>query len=166
MACAVSGSKVFCEKFKKTDNDKTLYSYSFLTSKNSDEATLLFWNWLLYHTKLTPKHAALHNIYQKNSAAFFYDLDNDGIREIIGTHYATSIAGQGNCLLYILKHDEKAKTKYRLISQNLYFDAHKTIQILESKTANYHKIQITKINSNESKVCSFDRKKNYYLQNK
>lgn len=166
MACVVSGSKVFCEKFKKNDNNTPIFSYSFLTSKNSDEATLLFWNWLLYYTKFTPKHAALHNIYQKNSTAFFYDLDDDGVKEIIGTHYATSVAGQGNCLLYILKYDEKSKTKYKLISQGLYFDAHKSIAILKDTSANYHKIQITKIDSNETNICSFDRKKNYYLQNK
>lgn len=120
----------------------------------------------MYYTKFTPKHAALHNIYQKNSAAFFYDLDDDGTREIIGTHYATSLAGQGNCLLYILKQDEKSKTKYKLISQSLYFDAHKSISILNDTNANYHKIQITKIGTNETKICYFDRKKNYYVQSK
>lgn len=134
--------------------------------KNSEEASVLFWNWLLAHTKLTPKNAALHNIYQQDSTAVFYDLNGDGKREILGTHYATATAGMGDCLLYILEYDETKKLKYKKISENLYFDVTLPVEILEDKNAGFSKIKVFSNKDTEYKIFSFDRKKDMYLYKK
>ena len=148
----------------KKDDDKVVYSFCLQNAKNSDEASVLFWNWLLRHIRLSPKNAALHNIYQQDTVAFFYDLDNDGRREIIGTHYASAIAAAGDFLLYILKYDNESKQKYKLISDYLYFDAFLPIEIIEDKTAGYHKIRVVSQNDYSKKIYAFDKRKGIYTE--
>lgn len=133
--------------------------------KNSNDASIIFWHWLLGYTKLTPQHASLHNIFQCDSAAFFFDLDNDGTNEIIGTHYSTSISGEGNCLLYILKYDKSKPKNYQKISNNLYFDIHKPVVITKNIKNNFSQIQATDINDN-TVYFVFNKRKNYYYLKK
>lgn len=157
-ACTTSGFD-----FKRQDDE--IQSFCITKAKNSDEASILFWNWLMYQTRLTPKTAALHNIYQQDSAAFFYDLDGDGKREILGTHYSSALSGMGDCLLYILKYDEKNPSKYKKISDYIYFDAASPLYILEEKSTQYHKIKVHSADDNNIKYFSFDKRKNLYTEN-
>lgn len=159
--CAVCATSAF--DFKKPDSS-TVFSYNIEDAKNSDEASILFWNWLLKYTKLTPKTASIHNIYQQDSAAFFYDLDDDGKREILGTHYASAVSGMGNCFLYILKFDKDKSSKYRIISDDLYFDADSPIEILEEKSGNFHKIRVSSQLNDKEKIFVFDKRKGLYLE--
>lgn len=169
--CAICVCLVFNLKSASAKGQKTPqieYSCYISNAKNNDEASLLLWNWLLKYTRLTPQHAASHGIYQKNTHAIFYDLDGDGTREILGTHNATTIAGNGNNLLYILKYDEKEFSKYRRISQKLYFDIHKPIQIYSDETGKYKRIGAKLLAPNEldaevkNVTFVFDKRKNSY----
>ena len=121
------------------------------------------WNWLLKYTGLTAQHAAIHNIYEKNTHAIFYDLDGDGKREILGTHDSTTITGMGNNLLYVLKYDEKSKSKYKKISKDLYFNAHKPLTIFSEEKNKYKKINAYSIN-NTPVTFVFDKRKNNYVE--
>ncbi len=146
--------------------DETLIAASFCLKsvKNSDEASVLLWNWILGHIKLCPKNAAIHKIYQNDTAGFFYDLNEDGTREILGTHYATSLSGMGNCLLYILKYNPNENLKYNLISKDLYFDAQNDINILQEKTDGYHDIMVSSLNSEKPIVLTYDKSKKSYVE--
>lgn len=159
--CAVCVTSAF--DFKKPD-PHVIFSYHIDEAKNSDEASVLFWNWLLKYTKLTAKTASIHNIYQQDSAAFFYDLDEDGKREIMGTHYASAVSGMGDCFLYILKYDKEKNSKYKLISDDLYFDADMPIEILEEKSGNYHKIRASSQLDDREKIFIFDKRKGLYIE--
>ena len=144
----------------QVETSKT-YSFNLSHLKNTNDASIIFWHWLLDYTKLTPQHASLHNIYQCDTSAFFFDLNNDGTNEILGTHYSTSITGEGNCLLYILKYDKSKPKNYQKISDNLYFDAHSPIVIIQNNKNNFAQIQATDINQN-IKYFVFNKRKNYY----
>ena len=143
-----------------------MYSFYYKDVKNSDEASVLFWYWLLNQTRFTPKIAALHNIYQQDTAAVFYDLDDDKTREILGTHYSTAISGMGDCLLYILKFDKDKKSKYRLISDDLYFDINYKIEILSEENNGYKKIRVFSKTQSADRIFSYDKKKNMYVEKK
>lgn len=146
--------------------DETLIAASFCLKsvKNGDEASVLLWNWILKHIKLCSKNAAIHKIYQNDTAGFFYDLNEDGTREILGTHYATSLSGMGDCLLYILKFNTEEDKKYSLISKDLYFDAQNNINILQEKTDGYHNIMVSSINSEKPIVLTYDKSKKSYVE--
>ena len=146
----------------KKDEPVVVASVFLYKAKNSDDASIIFWNWLLKQTKLTARTAAMHNIYQQDTAAVFYDLDDDGKREILGTHHASAIAGAGDCLLYILKPNETSPSKYKLISDDLYFDVYMPLQILEEKSGGYHKILAVSKADGKQKIFAFDRRKNLY----
>lgn len=141
-----------------------IYTFCLHNSKNSDEPSILLWNWILKYIRLTPKNAALHNIYQNETAAFFFDLDDDGVNEILGTHHSTTISGRGDSLLYIIKYDKNKSSKYKPISKNLYFDADSHIDILEEKSNGYHKIQVSSTHTDKPKILSFDKKKEVYTE--
>ena len=147
---------------KSSSGQRVEFSCYISNAKNSDEASLLLWNWLLNYTGLSVQHAAIHNIYEKNTHAIFYDLDGDGVREILGTHDSTTITGMGNNLLYILKYDEKIKSKYKKISRDLYFNAHKPITIFFEEKNKYKKIRAVSID-NTPVTFVFDKRKNNYV---
>ena len=159
--CLVFSLKSVAAKLPK--EQKIEFSCYINNAKNTDEASLLLWNWLLSYTGLSAQHAALHNIYEKNTHAIFYDLDGDRVREILGTHDSTTISGMGNNLLYILKYDEKAKSKYKKISKDLYFNAHKPLSIFYEEKNKYKKIRAVMIN-NTPITFSFDKRKNIYIE--
>ena len=69
----------------QVETSKT-YSFNLSHLKNTNDASIIFWHWLLDYTKLTPQHASLHNIYQCDTSAFFFDLNNDGAKERIAVY--------------------------------------------------------------------------------
>lgn len=161
-ACATSAFDF--SRDKKNEQENIVYSFCLNNARNSDEASVLLWNWILKYIKLSPKNAALHNIFQNDTAAFFFDLDDDGINEILGTHHSTTISGRGDSLLYIIKYDNDSKLKYVPISKNLYFDAVSSIKILQEKSNGYHKIQVSSLSTDKNKILSFDKKKEVYTE--
>lgn len=125
---------------------------------------MLFWNWLLDYLKLTAKTASLHDIYQQDCAAIFYDLDDDGLREIIGTHFATDISGRGSCYLYIIKSDSGKFVKYKLISGDFTFDVNKPIEIMDKKSGGYRNIRAKSQRNGRFKYFVFNEDKKLYLE--
>ena len=76
-------------------------------SNSSSEASEILWNWILKRIRLSEAYAALHDIYKKDCAAVFFDLNSDGENEILGTHYASARNGNGEWLLQLTTHIER-----------------------------------------------------------
>lgn len=130
-------------------------------AQSTDQASQIFWGWLLKHVRLTPKNAALHDVFEQDAAAVFFDLDDDNTDEIIGTHYASAASGRGNCLLYILK---KNKNKYKKISTDIYFDPSTQVYALRQKTDGYRNIEVYTINNDNAVVYVFSKEKGAYIK--
>lgn len=128
-------------------------------AKCTDGASQIFWHWLLKHVRLSQKNAAVHNVFEEDSTAIFFDLNDDGTDEIIGTHYASAAAGNGDCLLYILKKD---KDKYKKISSEIYFDPSVNIYALRQKTDGWRNIQVFSVTQDKPVVYVFNKKNNLY----
>ena len=64
--------------------------------------------------------------------------------------------------MYILKPNETSPSKYKLISDDLYFDVYMPLQILEEKSGGYHKILAVSKADGKQKIFAFDRRKNLY----
>ncbi len=107
-------------------------------AKCTDEASEILWRYILKSTKLTEKTAEFHNIYKKDCAAVFYDLDDDGVDEIIGTHHSSASRHPGSGILYILK---KEKTGYDEIGYRILFSESSPIYVLEDKTKGFHNLK-------------------------
>lgn len=130
---------------------------------STDKASQIFWHWLLKYVKLSPKNAALHNVFEYDSAAVFFDLNDDGIDEIIGTHYASATSGNGDCLLYILKKDN---SKYKKISSDIYFDPTISIYISPQKNNGYYDLQVFSSLTRKTLTYSFNLQKGLYEKSK
>lgn len=131
-----------------------------LNQRCDDLASKIYWAWLLEEIQLSVKNAELHNIYEKDSCAIFYDLNNDGEDEIIATHYNTAKRGNGQCLLFIL---QKIGDKYRKISSNIYFDVFSPIFVFKEKTNEYKNIEIKTLTDDKYEIVIYDKNKKRYL---
>lgn len=131
-------------------------------AKPTDEASAILWHWLLKQIRLSETHAALHDIYARDCAAIFYDLNSDGEDEIIGTHYSTALHGNGECLLYVLK---KKDGKYREITgEEVYFDIKHPICILLKKNDGFRNIQVFSDAGNDEVTYVFNKSKGSYYK--
>lgn len=134
----------------------------------SDSASEILWDYILKTTQLNEKIAAIHKIYKEDSKAVFFDLDDDGKDEIIGTHLAsrTSAVGLGlhlgvkNSSMYVLKKDGDS---YKEIGGDLYFNSHRPIRILNKKNDGYRIIQVYGNENPEAVDFVFDKKKGRYI---
>ena len=113
----------------------------------------IFWEWLLSYVKLTPAHAALHDVFKKDSLAVFVDLDDDGVDEILATHLASVKHSDADCLLYILKWQNN---KYIKISSQMFFDLKQPVIVLKHKTAQYRDIQVFSQNKHKQQIWIYD----------
>lgn len=132
-------------------------------AQSTDEASQIFWHWLLKHVRLSSKNAALHNVFEDGSAAVFFDLNDDGIDEIVGTHFASAAAGNGDCMLYILQKD---KDKYKKISSGIYFDPSVNIYAQRKKTDGYRNLQVFPVTGGKPVIYSFNKKSGLYEKSK
>ncbi len=115
-----------------------------------DEASRNLWNYILHETRLSEKNAYLHGIHKEDIAAMFYDLDNDGIPEILGTHYSSRFSGSGNFFMYILK---KTPDGYIDLANTIYYNGDSKIKILDNMTNGYHDILIYEEEKNSRKYA-------------
>ena len=95
-------------------------------SNSSSEASEILWNWILKRIRLSEAYAALHDIYKKDCAAVFFDLNSDGETEILCTYYASARHGTGELLLYVWTQDMYGK-KQVIHSFPVHFEVNNTI---------------------------------------
>ena len=119
--------------------------------------------WLLGHVRLTSQQAVIHGVFRDDAAAVFFDLSGNGENEIIGTHYESASAGNGNCLLYILK---KENNRYKRISQSIYFDPSTQVYALEHKTNGYRDILVESLFNKNPVVYAYDKDTGMYEKKK
>lgn len=130
---------------------------------SESEASQIYWNWLLRYVKLSRVNAALHNVYQKDAKAVFCDLNDDGVDEILGTHFASAKNANGEWLLYVLQKDKNGR--YREITgEPVYFDAIHPICIMTKKTGEYRNIQVFNELSDKSVIFVFNPEKGLYFK--
>ncbi len=106
-----------------------------------DSASEILWNWLLRQIRLTEANAAIHNIYKRDCAAAFFDLNSDGEDEVIGTHYSSFKNGNGSWLLYVLQKNSKGVYQ-EITGEEVYFDVRHPVCILLKKTDGYRNFQV------------------------
>lgn len=91
----------------------------------------------------TPESLAQWEFTEKSVCAYKVDLNNDGVKEIIGYAYPLSFWGAlDGTDLFILKKD---KTKYINISY-IQFSPYKNLYILNNKENGYHDLKFSFIN--------------------
>lgn len=106
---------------------------------SSDPASKKLWHYILSEIKLSEKLANLHNIYESDCKAIFYDLDDDGEDEILGTHYATGSRNLGYNILYILKKQKNGN--YDDLGYRIFFASNSPVFILKNKTKGFHDLR-------------------------
>lgn len=136
-------------------------SINFNDIDSKTDASQIYWRWLLKKVQLNPINAGLHGVYQRDSAAVFFDLDGDGVDEILATHYSTASSGMGECLLYILK---KSNDRYKEISQKIYFNPAIPVYILPQKTNGFRDIEVNNLLESHSHIWVYDKKKELYIK--
>ena len=109
------------------------------SAKSTDLASQKLWEYILSEIRLSEKNANLHNIYEKDCKAVFYDLNDDGTDEIIGTHYATGSRNLGYNIMYILKKEKNGT--YNDIGYRIFFAPNSPVFILKSKTKGFHDLR-------------------------
>lgn len=132
-------------------------------AKYTDEASEILWAWLLKQIRLSEEYAALHNIYRKDCAAIFYDLNADGEDEILGTHYASALNGNGEWLLYVLQKDKNGKYK-EITGQEIYFDVKHPICVLLKKNEGYRNFQVFNNAGNVDFTYVYNKSKRLYFK--
>lgn len=136
---------------------------NFQNIDSESEASQVYWDWLLRYVKLSRANAALHNVYQKDAKAVFFDLNDDGIDEILGTHFSSAKNTNGEWLLYVLQKDKNGKYK-EITGEPVYFDAIHPVCIMAKKTGEYHNIQVFNELSDKSVIFVFHPEKGLYFK--
>ena len=132
-------------------------------SNSSSEASEILWNWILKRIRLSEAYAALHDIYKKDCAAVFFDLNSDGENEILGPHYASARNGNGEWLLYVLQKDKNGKYK-EITGDTVYFDAKHPICILLKKTDGYRNFQVYSETKDDDVTYVYNKEKGLYYK--
>ena len=110
-------------------------------------ANRVVYNYLKKHYKEDIDTSALTTLtgkdFNENSIhAFWYDLNDDGINEVIGIPYQTPVfCGLHTSSLFIL---QKSGNEYEKIGEISYYYFEGVVTILKEKTNNYHNIQFRK----------------------
>ena len=131
-------------------------------TESSSPASEILWHWLLRQIRLSEANAAIHNIYKKDCAAVFFDLNSDGEDEVLGTHYSSVKNGNGGWLLYILQKNSKGIYQ-EITGEEIYFDVRHPVCILLKKTDGYRNFQVFNKNLDDDITYSYrqDKKLNF-----
>lgn len=117
----------------------------------------------MQHIRLSESHAAIHNIFNKDCVAVFYDINSDGVDEILGTHYASALNGNGECLLYVLQKVGDGEYK-EITGEEVYFNVQKPICILLKQRDGYKNFQVYSDSKNDDITYSYNHSKHLYFK--
>lgn len=129
-----------------------------LKSDKISKAENIFWYYLFTNYSLT-KSGAQEPFEKDGTSVFLFDLDDDGVDEIIGTNWAGYFWGQESGAVFILKKNKDSYIEFCVIDVDTLF---RNIYILKSKTNNYHDLMIEDKDGNKKMLKYFD----WNLQNK
>lgn len=118
---------------------------NFNDDKSDPHASKILYEYVLKSQNMSPVEIKdLEGIKPKSAKAFEVDLNEDGIKEIIGLVYSTFYWGSTGYSLFIL---QKQSNGYKDISA-LVFEPQEIVEIRSRKTNGYHDIKLTGSNGN------------------
>lgn len=118
----------------------TYKKLNFNDDKPNPQASKILYEYVLKSQNMSPaKIKDLAGIEPKSAKAFEVDLNEDGIKEIIGLVYSTFYWGTAGYSLFIL---QKQPNGYKDIS-TLVFEPQEIVDIRSEKTNGYHDIKLT-----------------------
>ncbi len=134
--------------------------YDFIT-QTQPRASKILYEYILNDLKMLPNEAQkFANINLENTNAIEIDLNDDGIKEVIGNCNSSYFTNRTGTQIFIL---EKKNKKYYSIQEDFNYIGNSEIYILPSKTNNYKDIIVSKPIDFEYKplFLRFYNKKNY-----
>lgn len=141
---------------EKNENYKAIIDFF---KPNQLKAKKILKNYILNEYKKDPELIKLANIKTYPVLAVEFDLNNDGINEIIGTHQSTFFSCSQGSLLYILQKD-KNNNYTNIIKSAIYFEPINKTYILKNKNNNYNEIKMyfksNHIHDYESFILTYD----------
>lgn len=124
---------------------RTYKKLNFRDDKSDPHASKILYEYVLKSQNMSPVEIKdLVGIKPKSAKAFEVDLNEDGIKEIIGLVYSTFYWGSAGYSLFIL---QKQPNGYKDIS-TLVFEPQEIVEIRSKKTNGYHDIKLTGSNGN------------------
>jgi hypothetical protein len=118
----------------------TYKKLNFNDDKPNPQASKILYEYVLKSQNMSPAEIKdLAGIEPKSAKAFEVDLNEDGIKEIIGLVYSTFYWGTAGYSLFIL---QKQPNGYKDIS-TLVFEPQEIVDIRSEKTNGYHDIKLT-----------------------
>lgn len=118
----------------------TYKKLNFNDDKPNPQASKILYEYVLKSQNMSPAEIKdLAGIEPKSARAFEVDLNEDGIKEIIGLVYSTFYWGTAGYSLFIL---QKQPNGYKDIS-TLVFEPQEIVDIRSEKTNGYHDIKLT-----------------------
>ena len=118
----------------------TYKKLNFNDDKPNPQASKILYEYVLKSQNMSPAEIKdLAGIEPKSAKAFEVDLNEDGIKEIIGLVYSTFYWGTAGYSLFIL---QKQPNGYKDIS-TLVFEPQEIVYIRSEKTNCYHDIKLT-----------------------
>ena len=123
----------------------TYKKLNFNDDKSDPHASKILYEYVLKSQNMSPVEIKnLVGIKPKSAKAFEVDLNEDGIKEIIGLVYSTFYWVSAGYSLFIL---QKQSNGYKDIS-TLVFELQEIVEIRSRKTNGYHDIKLTDSNGN------------------
>lgn len=132
------------------------YQYD-LIENSEPVASKILYNYVLTDVDMTPKEIEeIARITPERVNAFEYDLNSDGIKEVIGVVYSTYYYGSidGYHLFVLQKQNET----YKDVSSVSIEPIAGNLVILKKKKNGYYKLFVTKRN-----VCEYNPQKTYFV---
>lgn len=109
------------------------------------KASKILFDTVIREKELSQERIAEYELSPGFTYAFFVDLNEDGIKEIIGFIDNGYFYGRPGVDLFIL---HKENGQYKNIAEWVYVDVKYTIKILENKTNGWHDIEVYQMNWN------------------
>ena len=102
------------------------------------KASKILFDVILRDEEWTKEEAAKNfNVNLDKSSAFFVDLNDDGVNEIIGVNWSSFFFCKQGLQIFIL---HKEKGEYKNISDGMHFEPQRKIKVLDEKTFGFRDI--------------------------